>query len=123
DGFRNFFTTAHPVLAARGLPATVFLVTGAIGSRQPAWPDRLFHAFTTTTVRHVDFDDGRFDLRGPAENAAVYRDVVMRLKDLDDVRRQADVTRLLELLAAPPVSADSPLAILDWPEIEELARA
>jgi peptidoglycan/xylan/chitin deacetylase (PgdA/CDA1 family) len=27
DGFRNFFTAAAPLLAARGLPATVFLIT------------------------------------------------------------------------------------------------
>lgn len=31
DGFANFYTTAMPVLAERGIPATVFIVTGAVG--------------------------------------------------------------------------------------------
>jgi peptidoglycan/xylan/chitin deacetylase (PgdA/CDA1 family)/glycosyltransferase involved in cell wall biosynthesis len=32
DGFRNFFTVAAPMLAARGLPATQFLITGRMRS-------------------------------------------------------------------------------------------
>ena len=31
DGFRNFFTTAAPMLAARKMPATVFLITDITG--------------------------------------------------------------------------------------------
>src|SRR5262249_60690614 len=44
DGFRNVLTTALPVLQRHPAPATVFLVTGLMGTRQPAWPHRLFHA-------------------------------------------------------------------------------
>jgi peptidoglycan/xylan/chitin deacetylase (PgdA/CDA1 family) len=29
DGFRNFLTVAAPILVARGLPATIFLITGS----------------------------------------------------------------------------------------------
>jgi peptidoglycan/xylan/chitin deacetylase (PgdA/CDA1 family) len=123
DGFRNVFTTAHPLLAKHAAPATVFLVTGALGTRQPAWPDRLFHAFTTTQARHVDCDGTRWELRGPSASAAVYREVVARLKDVDDARRHAALTELTTALAVPPVPADSPLATLDWPEIERLAQA
>src|SRR5262249_34033637 len=48
DGFRNVLTTACPILRRHQLPATVFLVTGAMGTGQPAWTDRLFHALLTT---------------------------------------------------------------------------
>src|SRR5262249_22556126 len=40
DGFRNVLTTAFPVLERYQAPATVFLVTGLVGTNQPAWPDR-----------------------------------------------------------------------------------
>lgn len=42
DGFRNFLTVAAPMLAARKLPATVFLITDRAGEKsqqqpEPAW--------------------------------------------------------------------------------------
>src|SRR6185503_12847314 len=33
DGFRNFLTVAAPILSARGIPATVFLITGSADAR------------------------------------------------------------------------------------------
>jgi peptidoglycan/xylan/chitin deacetylase (PgdA/CDA1 family) len=39
DGFENFATYAAPLLAAHGLPATVFVVTGHVG-RTNAWNGR-----------------------------------------------------------------------------------
>jgi peptidoglycan/xylan/chitin deacetylase (PgdA/CDA1 family) len=45
DGFRNFLTVAAPILAARRIPATVFLITDRTGEepeggRNPAWTTR-----------------------------------------------------------------------------------
>ncbi len=123
DGFRNVLTTAHPVLAKHRLPATVFLVTDHVGTRQPAWPDRLFHGFMSTTARQVTVDGTGFDLLGATARAAAWRIMTARLKALDDARREEALGRLTAMLAAAPVPDDSPLATLDWPEIEELARA
>src|ERR1051325_11136872 len=39
DGFRNFADVAWPLLAAAGLPATVFLVSGHVG-RDNRWGGR-----------------------------------------------------------------------------------
>ncbi|MDD2769629.1 MAG: polysaccharide deacetylase family protein [Methylococcus sp.] len=41
DGYANNFRVAYPILREFGFPATVFLVTGAVGSRQLFWFDRL----------------------------------------------------------------------------------
>jgi peptidoglycan/xylan/chitin deacetylase (PgdA/CDA1 family) len=36
DGFADFHSTVAPLLAARGLPATLYVTTGALGG--PSWP-------------------------------------------------------------------------------------
>lgn len=40
DGWLDFYTSAYPLLIAHGLPATVFLPTGFIGSEKEFWTER-----------------------------------------------------------------------------------
>ena len=41
DGYADNFTIAKPMLEEIGLPATIFLTTGALGSARPFWWDEL----------------------------------------------------------------------------------
>jgi len=41
DGYRDNLTHAAPILARHGLPATIFLATGFIGTAEVPWWDRL----------------------------------------------------------------------------------
>jgi peptidoglycan/xylan/chitin deacetylase (PgdA/CDA1 family) len=45
DGYHDNLTHAAPILARYGLPATVFLASGFIGSAEAPWYDRLAQAF------------------------------------------------------------------------------
>lgn len=123
DGFRNVLTTAYPVLERYQMPATVFLVTGFIGTGQPAWPDRLYHAAATTRKNEVVLDDLRRALATPEQRASAYRALAARLKALPAERKDAALVELHRQLDVPAqVPADSPLATLDWPEVEQLQR-
>lgn len=124
DGFRNVLTAAYPVLQKHAAPATVFLVTGLVGTRQPAWPDRLFHAVATTARKQITFADLRWDLTTPNHRAAAYRALAARLKTLPTSAKDESLEYLHWQLHVPAsVPADSPLSTLDWSEVESLARA
>lgn len=123
DGFRNVLTAAAPVLERYQAPATVFLVTSFIGTGQPAWPERLYHAVATTAKDAVTLDDQQRSLATPEQRGAAYRALAARLKALPVERKDAALADLHSQLGVPAeVPADSPLATLDWPEIEQLQR-
>ena len=123
DGFQNVLTAAYPVLQRHGAPATVFLVTSFMGTRQPAWPERLYHAVAATSRKQVAFAEQRWDLSIPSHRAAAYRALAARLKPLPTHEKDAALEYLhwqLKVPAEVPVS--SPLTTLDWTEVENLAR-
>ena len=45
DGWRDSFDVAFPVLRKLGIPATMFITTGKIGSSEPFWQQALGWAF------------------------------------------------------------------------------
>jgi peptidoglycan/xylan/chitin deacetylase (PgdA/CDA1 family) len=124
DGFRNVFTTAFPVLQHHQVPATVFLVTGLVGTRQPAWPERLFHALVTTRLAALKWHGSLWDLATPGGKEDAYRGLTARLKLLATPDREERFEGLLaDLGGCPPIAPDSPLATLDWSEAAEMARS
>src|SRR3990170_2672732 len=42
DGYEDNYTNAYPVLKQYGVPATIFLITGFVGSSIQLWWDRLW---------------------------------------------------------------------------------
>src|SRR5438132_9371928 len=53
DGYRDNYEYAFPILKKFGLPATIFVATGAIDTGEPLWHDRIFDAFRYTRREHV----------------------------------------------------------------------
>jgi len=50
DGYRDNYEFAFPILKKYRLPATVFVATGAIGTGEMLWHDRIFDAFRFATA-------------------------------------------------------------------------
>jgi peptidoglycan/xylan/chitin deacetylase (PgdA/CDA1 family) len=120
DGFRNVLTTACPILQRHQLPATVFLVTGAMGTGQPAWTDRLFHALLTTSRGEVRHHGRTWPLSTPGERSAAYKDLTQHLKQLPVEIKDEHVGELAHELGRPEVPRDSALATLNWEEVDAL---
>jgi len=98
DGYRNL-TLAEPVLAALGLPATVFLPTGAVGRGELLWPDRAWLALAA---------DG-------ADDARVAR-TLDALKALPRVEKDAALAGIEARAGAIDATSAAPFALLDWEE-------
>lgn len=123
DGFRNVATTAFPILSARQIPSTVFLVTAFVGTRQPAWPDRLYHAIASTGLESVMLAGEEHDLTTPSAKSRAHRRLVTAMKPMPLAERESLLDLAYGALGHPEVSADSCVATLNWDEIERVAQS
>ncbi len=122
DNFRSVARTAFPILERRQLPCTVFLVTGLMGSGQPAWPDRLFYSLLGYDRDSIEVEGVHYPLATPKQRASSYISMANRLKGLEDDERRRQLDNLAALIGWPEVPADSPLSAMGWEEVDRLAR-
>ncbi|ORV62273.1 polysaccharide deacetylase family protein [Mycobacterium europaeum] len=124
DGTRNLATRAVPVLRELGLPAAVFLATGAIGSGETLWPDRLWLAIARTAATEVDLTAlglGVHSLVGMAHRAKAYAAAVEGLKGLPDADRLGALDDVLGALGHRDDGDGGPFRMLSWEEARAMA--
>jgi len=117
DGWRDNLVHALPALERRALPATIFIVAGRVGTPGAFWPDevcRRMAALDPAARRRIARALNAPDASDPVEGALEV------LKRAPESGRDA----LLEPLraASPAPAADEP-ELLDWDEIDRMARA
>ena len=110
DGYRDNYTNAFPVLRELGLPATIFLVTGAVDANRLIWHDRIFDAFHRTTTPISDKHQ---------ELASVLGEV----RSIGPEERTELISRLLERLGVESSESDVGWDKLTWDDVREMAAA
>jgi peptidoglycan/xylan/chitin deacetylase (PgdA/CDA1 family) len=123
DGTRNLLTNAAPVLRELGMPAAVFLATGPMGTSEPLWPDRLWHAFAQATVPDVDLTAlglGIRSLRDEADRTDTLGAVHQKLKLLPDADRVEQVEAITTALGQHVIPPRGPFELLSWNEAKSL---
>jgi len=110
DGYRDNYTNAFPILRELGLPATIFLVTGAVDANQLIWHDRIFDAFHRTRVPIPDKHQ---------ELASVLGEV----RGVGPEERSELISRLLERLGVDSSESDVGWDKLTWDDVREMAAA
>jgi len=121
DGYRDNFTNAYPILRQLGIPATIFLATGAIGSGTVLWHDLVFSAFRTTRLRFIkDFPDvgSVYSLQNTREKLSAQHHILEHLWSLPDDDRAAAVDRLRRGLAA--CNPREKHLMLSWDEVRAM---
>jgi len=125
DGTRNLATLAVPVLREFGLPASVFLTTGPMGTDETLWPDRLWLAFARTESIDVDLTTvglGNRSLRTMADRGETYAAVLEKFKELPDQERLAQVDSLVTALGTDSVLDPGPFRLLSWDEARAMSE-
>lgn len=113
DGYRDSLTNALPIAESKGVPITVFVTSGILGSRNGLWWDRLGTLLRSRPphVREIDLPVGGQHVRLPLGSSGIRA-------DLDSVRRHllplqvTEIERALDAVAeqwqvdsAPPPDA------------------
>lgn len=122
DGYRDNFTSAFPILKEFGIPATVYLATGYVGTSRVPWYDEVCLAFKLSVRSRLELD--RSDApRGPIESQAQRLALLDRVLDwlrkLEDDDRGRAIPELLRGLGVP-ASLTLPNYMLSWDEIRQM---
>jgi peptidoglycan/xylan/chitin deacetylase (PgdA/CDA1 family) len=119
DGYRDNYVHAFPILRRYGIPATIFLATGAIGSGKMIWHDRVFRAFRTTKVAALEgFPniENNLPVRTLEERRAAQARVLRLLWELPDEERVDRIGRLEKCLSIESKQTSVGL-MLGWDEV------
>lgn len=122
DGYEDNYTEAFPILRDLGLPATVFLTTGCIGTGDSLWFDRVLRAFERSPRERVPLPGGAMseDLRDDARREHEAIRALYALMRLPNQERLAAVDRLVEDLGGN--DGIPPARMLNWDQVREMAR-
>jgi peptidoglycan/xylan/chitin deacetylase (PgdA/CDA1 family) len=122
DGYQDTLTHAAPILARLGLPATIFLATGFIGTGEIPWVDRVALGLKRTEARRVVSPWGEaVGLAGAVERLRALDLTLRHLKRLPDETRREAVDTLLERLGVP-AKLRSPVSMLSWEDVRALGK-
>src|SRR3989338_954193 len=124
DGYRDTATIAQPILRRHGVPAVVFLATGAIGTGSALWPDRLGEAFKQTAQDSLACDDweglpARLRLSTEEERLAALKQVRAYGKQIPQVRLEGLVK---EVEGGVGVWGGRHDGMLSWEQVRRLDR-
>ena len=115
DGYKNNQTVAGPILQRHGLPATIYLATGFVGSSKVHWTVRLERALTTSRHTLLDLSDiglRAYSLRGLRSQTFVR--LVSRLYRLPYEQQQEMVQRTLDRLGESKNEDYSDFEMMTW---------
>jgi peptidoglycan/xylan/chitin deacetylase (PgdA/CDA1 family) len=120
DGYRDNLTHAAPILARLGLPATVFLATGFIGTGTAPWFDRLAMALKLTAVETSSTPWGtEWRLASRVDRLHALDEALARLKRLPEAEFLHTVEALVERLGEPEPWRFEGL-MLSWDDVDSL---
>jgi len=117
DGYRDNLTHAAPILARYGLPATIFLTTGYIGTRDVLWFDRLALAVKKTRRVRLEIPGlAAMELGSVAERLRALQAALRHFKTLADARRRESVDAIVGELEEGRVEGPKRV-MLSWEEV------
>lgn len=124
DGYRDNYAYAYPILLKYGIPATIFLATGAIESESLLWHDKVFQTLKSTHLTQFESHHNgkmQWHLDRMDQRARLAYSLLGALKRLPPEARDQEIGMLM---AACKITEDqfSKDEMLSWTEIQEMHR-
>jgi peptidoglycan/xylan/chitin deacetylase (PgdA/CDA1 family) len=120
DGFQSIRKLAFPILQKYQVPATVFLVTGLIGTSGIPWPEQLYCSLSNTVQTEIDFDSSKIALSNEEDKSRAYRRISTVLKSLPVELKEETFEKLLQDLNPTISSSSDAISMLKWEDVEFL---
>jgi peptidoglycan/xylan/chitin deacetylase (PgdA/CDA1 family)/CelD/BcsL family acetyltransferase involved in cellulose biosynthesis len=121
DGYQDNYQLALPILERYGLPATVFLTTGVIDSREPLWFEQLALALKKTSREFIELEfdiPRRFRTGTEAERLDANNKIISLLRGLPDSERREWLAEILRQLGVRDGERHGKM--LTWEEIRSM---
>ena len=125
DGWHDNYTHAYPILKKHNIPATIFAVSGMIGTTRTFWPNRLSQLLSNQKF-HTNWASG---LEWLAEisplkphqlrSAEALSQVIHACKQLPD----ADIYGHLDAIQKEGIEGGDERTMLNWNEIAEMQNS
>jgi peptidoglycan/xylan/chitin deacetylase (PgdA/CDA1 family) len=127
DGYRDNYDLAYPVLRRYGVPATIFLTTGLIGTNRRLWVDEIEYALMTTSKRQLIFrkllGNTVVDISTTRGKTLAEKMLFQSMLRRDNSERGSLLKELSEILeCAVSEKEDRARTMLNWSEVEEMVE-
>jgi peptidoglycan/xylan/chitin deacetylase (PgdA/CDA1 family)/CelD/BcsL family acetyltransferase involved in cellulose biosynthesis len=124
DGYRDNCVCAFPILKQFGIPATIFLATGYIGSEQLPWYDQVRLAFKLTTRSQFSLADlngpnGRLD--NVSDRLRFLEQTLGWLRGLQEFECKPAIAELFRTLGLPS-ELNLSNQMLHWDDIRQMTK-
>jgi peptidoglycan/xylan/chitin deacetylase (PgdA/CDA1 family) len=121
DGYKDNYTYAYPILKKYGVPATVFLTAGHIGSGELFWWDKITYVLHHTLCDVLELDDiGSYPLKSTGERLRAASTLVKKLGKLPEPEKNLLIEKIVNMSAVNIPADSGKELILSWDEVREM---